>query len=294
MDHMARALQLAARALGTSSPNPAVGAVLVRDGRVVGEGWTQPPGQAHAEVVALASAGGQARGAALYVTLEPCAHQGRTPPCVEAIIAAGVREVHMATLDPSPWVAGGGRAALEAAGLRTTVGALEGEARRLNEGYLTWVIRGRPLVSATYAMRLDGTIAPPGATGTLGEPARRELERLIARADRATVGLGSLPTDDPDLTGLGRAGVTSLIVECDAADLAHLLASRLVDKLVAFITPTAGPPTRGVGVEPAPAQPLAAGATTGGTAIPLHDLRYERLGADLMVVGYTAPCSPAS
>src|ERR1051326_1052128 len=123
MDFMARALQLASRALGTCSPNPAVGAVLVRDGVVVGEGATQPPGQAHAEVVALRAAGSQARGASLYVTLEPCAHFGRTAPCADALIEAGVADVHVATLDPSPWVSGRGVAALEQAGIRVRVGA---------------------------------------------------------------------------------------------------------------------------------------------------------------------------
>src|SRR5215212_2385454 len=111
MDYMARALQLASRALGTCSPNPAVGAVLVRDGDVIGEGSTQPPGQAHAEVVAIRAAGADARGSTLYVTLEPCAHVGRTAPCTDAILAAGVADVHVAMIDPSPWVDGRGRAA---------------------------------------------------------------------------------------------------------------------------------------------------------------------------------------
>ena len=108
MDYMARALQLASRALGTCSPNPAVGAILVRDGQVVGEGATQPPGEAHAEIVALRTAGPLARGSTLYVTLEPCAHYGRTPPCADALVAAGIAEAHVAMLDPSPWVNGHG------------------------------------------------------------------------------------------------------------------------------------------------------------------------------------------
>ena len=116
MDYMARALQLASRALGSVSPNPAVGAVLVRDGQIVGEGATQPPGEAHAEIVALRAAGPLARQSTLYVTLEPCAHYGRTPPCADAIVAAGVAEAHVAMLDPSPWVNGNGIATLEQAG----------------------------------------------------------------------------------------------------------------------------------------------------------------------------------
>ena len=118
MDYMARALQLASRALGSVSPNPAVGAVLVRDGQIVGEGATQPPGAAHAEIVALRAAGPLARHSTLYVTLEPCAHFGRTPPCADALVAAGIAEAHVATLDPSPWVNGSGIAALEQAGIR--------------------------------------------------------------------------------------------------------------------------------------------------------------------------------
>src|SRR5262245_17969061 len=147
MDYMARALQLASRALGSVSPNPAVGAVLVRDGQIVGEGATQPPGEAHAEIVALRAAGSLARGSTLYVTLEPCAHYGRTPPCADALVAAGVAEAYVAMRDPSPWVNGHGVAALERAGVRVRRGSHEEEARRLNEAYLSWLIRGRPLVT---------------------------------------------------------------------------------------------------------------------------------------------------
>src|SRR5579871_4023391 len=121
VDYMARALELAERALAWCSPNPAVGAVLVRDGKVVGEGYTQPAGHEHAEVTALAAAGGAARGASLYVTLEPCSHWGRTPPCTDALIAAGVQQVHVAMRDPSPWVDGGGLRALQEAGIAVTV-----------------------------------------------------------------------------------------------------------------------------------------------------------------------------
>ncbi len=281
MDKMARALQLAARALGTTSPNPAVGAVLVRDGSVVGEGWTQPPGHDHAEVVALQQAGKRARGAVMYVTLEPCAHQGRTPPCADAIVASGVAQVNIATLDPSPWVNGAGRAVLDAAGIRTTLGTLESEARRLNEGYWTWITRGRPLVSAVYQMGLDGLMIEPAAGWMLDEAARRELEQLKTRADRALVGLGSLRSHDPDLTGLGREGVTSLVVQCGARDLRRLLDQGLADKLVAFVTPRVR------------AGQTIAGATS-ATARPatVRNLSYERFGADLLIVGYTGTCSP--
>src|SRR5690348_13569221 len=126
---MARALELAERALGISSPNPAVGAVLVKDGRIIGEGWTQPPGQAHAEIVALEQAGDAAEGATMYVTLEPCCHFGRTPPCTDANLRARVHDVHMAVIDPNPQVAGKGRLQLHQAGVRTSLGEYEREAR---------------------------------------------------------------------------------------------------------------------------------------------------------------------
>lgn len=280
MDYMARALHLAARALGSSSPNPAVGAVLVKGGRVVGEGWTQPPGQSHAEIVALGQAGEQARGAVMYVTLEPCPHHGRTPPCVDAIIQAGVAQVHLAMVDPSPWVDGTGKAALERAGIRTVVGALEREARRLNEGYLKWVSARRPFVTAVYALTLDGSIAEGDLAASLGESARAELDRLKTRVDRATAETETLLRDDPGLAGLGGAGVTSLLVECGSADLARLLAAELVDKLVVFVTPRL---RRSPSVLPS-----ASGQLT------LRDVTYERVGDDLMAVGYTQTCSAAS
>jgi diaminohydroxyphosphoribosylaminopyrimidine deaminase / 5-amino-6-(5-phosphoribosylamino)uracil reductase len=284
MEYMARALHLAARALGKSSPNPAVGAVLAKDGRVVGEGWTQPPGQAHAEVVALSQAGDAARGATLYVTLEPCPHHGRTPPCVDALIAAGVARVEMAMIDPSPWVNGAGRAGLERAGIRTAVGTCESEARRLAEGYLAWVATGRPLVTAVYAMTLDGAIAGDAPCAWLGPVARAELERLRSRADRRQVGVGSLLDEDPGLKRLGSAGVTSLLVEAGPADLAALLASGTADKVVAFIISELGG-RPGSGAVTGPPLPL---------PVRLRDVSQERLGEDLMVVGYVRSCSPAS
>jgi diaminohydroxyphosphoribosylaminopyrimidine deaminase / 5-amino-6-(5-phosphoribosylamino)uracil reductase len=150
VDFMARALELAERALGISSPNPAVGAVLVKDGRIVGEGWTQPPGQAHAEIVALEQAGDAADGATMYVTLEPCCHFGRTPPCTDALIQARVQAVHMAVIDPNPLVAGGGRRQLEKADIHTELGEYGREARHLNEGYFKFITRGLPFVAAKW------------------------------------------------------------------------------------------------------------------------------------------------
>src|SRR5581483_11374432 len=199
---MARALELAERALGLSSPNPAVGAVLVKDGRIVGEGWTQPPGQAHAEIVALEQAGEAAAGATMYVTLEPCCHVGRTPPCTDALIRARVRAVHMAIIDPNPLVAGGGRRQLDKAGIRTVLGEYEREAQRLNEGYFKFITRGLPFVAAKWAMTLDGKIATRTGSSfwVTGEAARARVARLRALSDAILVGVGTVLADDPQLT----------------------------------------------------------------------------------------------
>ncbi|MBI1885738.1 MAG: bifunctional diaminohydroxyphosphoribosylaminopyrimidine deaminase/5-amino-6-(5-phosphoribosylamino)uracil reductase RibD [Chloroflexi bacterium] len=199
---MARALRLARRVLGTTSPNPAVGAVVVRDGRIVGEGATQPPPGPHAEVVALSRAGEAARGGALYVSLEPCCHQGRTPPCVDAILEAGVSEVHIAMLDPDPSVNGGGRAALEAAGLKVTVGEGEEAARRLLEAYVKHRLARLPFVIAKFAASLDGRIAAASGDSrwVAGPQARAWAHRLRTRIDAIMVGSGTVVIDDPLLT----------------------------------------------------------------------------------------------
>lgn len=199
---MARALDLAEQAKGFCNPNPAVGAVLVRDGRIVGEGFTQPRGQAHAEVMALEQAGAEARGATLYVTLEPCAHQGLTGPCTARVIAAGVGAVRCAMLDPSPWVDGRGQRELQAHGISVAVGERGAAARRLNEDYLHWVKSGRPFVTAKWAMTLDGKIATrTGASRWISGPAARALVgRMRARSDAVIVGIGTVLADDPSLT----------------------------------------------------------------------------------------------
>ncbi len=199
---MARALELGELARGSTGNNPAVGAVVVRDGRIVGEGYTQPPGEAHAEVMALRQAGEAARGATMYVTLEPCCHHGRTPPCTDALLRAGVAEVHMAVLDPNPLVSGGGRATLEAAGVRTLLGERESEARRSMEAWLTYMRKGRPMVTAKYAMTLDGRIAT--ATGEskwiTGPAARQMAHKLRADSGAVLVGVNTVVADDPQLT----------------------------------------------------------------------------------------------
>ena len=209
-DFMALALRLAARARGRTSPNPMVGAVVVKDGRVVGQGFHPKAGEPHAEVFALREAGERARGAILYVTLEPCSHYGRTPPCVDAIIKAGIAEVHMAMIDPNPRVAGRGKQILEAAGIRVVVGEREAEARRLNETYIHWITTRRPFVIAKFAMSLDGKIATStgDARWITGPQARRRVHEVRNEVDAILVGVNTVITDDPRLTTrLDRADV---------------------------------------------------------------------------------------
>ena len=201
MDPVRRALALARQA-GPVSPNPAVGAVLLRDGRIVGEGFTQPPGGPHAEVVALEQAGEAARGATLYVSLEPCCHQGRTPPCTRAIIAAGVAAVHFPILDPDPQVRGRGRDELVAAGIAVHVGEGEEEARRLNEAYIKQRTTGLPFVIAKFAASLDGRIAAPsGESRWISGPEAREWAHgLRTEVDAILCGANTIVMDDPQLT----------------------------------------------------------------------------------------------
>lgn len=199
---MRRALDLAERARGLTSPNPMVGAVVVRDGAIVGEGFHRRAGAAHAEVEALDAAGPRARGATLYVTLEPCVHHGRTPPCAPRVLAAGLARVVVGLRDPNPCVAGGGLAALRAAGLELTVGVLAGEAERQNRVFLTAMRAGRPHVTLKVAMTLDGKVADiRGASRWItGEAARAEGHRLRRESDAVLVGVGTVLADDPELT----------------------------------------------------------------------------------------------
>ena len=200
--YMKTALRLAARGAGRVSPNPMVGAVVVRRGEIVGRGYHRRLGGPHGEVEALRDAGEKARGATLYVTLEPCNHQGRTPPCTQAVLEGGVHRVVIATLDPNPQVTGGGAAHLAAQGLKVEIGLLEAEARRLNAAWFKWVTTGLPLVIAKAACSLDGRIAT--ATGhsqwLTGEAARNFGHRLRHRTDAILVGLGTVLADDPQLT----------------------------------------------------------------------------------------------
>ena len=199
---MVRALGLAWDAVGRTSPNPPVGAVVVRNGHVVGEGSTQRAGQAHAEVVALRQAGDLARGATLYVTLEPCSHHGRTPPCTDAIISAGVAEVRASIVDVNPRVSGAGLDRLREAGIAVHTGEGRHEAEELAAPHAKLVTTGRPLVTAKFAMSLDGKIATRTGDSkwiTSGE-SRRYVHELRARSDAIMVGIGTVIADDPQLT----------------------------------------------------------------------------------------------
>lgn len=203
VDHsmMARALQLAEQGLWTTSPNPRVGCVLLREGWIVGEGWHEKAGQPHAEVHALRAAGPKARGATAYVTLEPCSHHGRTPPCAEALIAAGVSRVVVAMVDPNPLVAGKGLALLQTAGIATAQGLLENEARELNIGFVARMTRGRPWLRLKTAASLDGKTALNNGVSQwiTGPEARRDGHRWRARACAILTGIGTVRDDDPQL-----------------------------------------------------------------------------------------------
>lgn len=201
-EYMRLALEEADRALGTTSPNPAVGAVVVLDGAVVGRGHTQPPGGPHAEVMALREAGERVRGATMYVTLEPCAHHGRTPPCADALVAAGIAEVRYAIEDPDPHVCGRGRAQLEAAGVRVKVGDGALESARLLEGYLKHRRTGLPAVVVKFAASLDGRIAAAsGDSRWVSGPATLDWAHANRpKLDAIIVGSGTIVIDDPQLT----------------------------------------------------------------------------------------------
>jgi diaminohydroxyphosphoribosylaminopyrimidine deaminase / 5-amino-6-(5-phosphoribosylamino)uracil reductase len=200
--YLERALGLAERGRGLTSPNPLVGAVVVGEGRILGQGFHEGPGRPHAEIVALEEAGEGARGATLYTTLEPCDHFGRTPPCTRAIVRAGVARVVSAMGDPNPVVGGRGFAALEAAGIEVRTGVLAHDAMRLNEAYVKHIRTGLPFVTWKMAASLDGKVASRDGTSRwiTGEAARADVHRLRAAADAIIVGAGTALVDDPSLT----------------------------------------------------------------------------------------------
>jgi diaminohydroxyphosphoribosylaminopyrimidine deaminase/5-amino-6-(5-phosphoribosylamino)uracil reductase len=270
---LARALELAERGRGTTHPNPVVGAVVVADGEVAGEGWHERKGGPHAEVVALEAAGERARGSTLYVTMEPCAHHGDTPPCVDAVLAAGVARVVAGSLDPNP-KAGGGLERLREGGLDVEL-VDSFEARAQNEAWRTWVATGRPFVTYKAAMTLDGRLTVPGERWVSGEASRRLVHELRAAADAVAVGMGTVHADDPrldardvgavrqprrlafgkgplpegselelrtgelveELTALGADGVQSLLLEGGPTLAASFFRADLVDKLLLFVAP---------------------------------------------------------
>lgn len=271
---MAAALRLARRGLGNVWPNPAVGCVLVRDGAVVGRGWTQPGGRPHAETEALRRAGEAARGATAYVTLEPCSHHGKTPPCADALIAAGIRRCVVAVGDTDPRVSGQGIARLRAAGITVDTGLLEAEAQRLNAGFFSRIERGRPLVTLKLASTLDGRIAL--ATGEskwiTGPEARALVHRLRAENDAVLTGAGTVAADDPELTcrlpgGTPRPGVR-VVMSTNGLDADCKLAR--VDEAPTWVI--GGPAPEGVERiacigRPGPAEALAALAERGITRV---------------------------
>jgi diaminohydroxyphosphoribosylaminopyrimidine deaminase/5-amino-6-(5-phosphoribosylamino)uracil reductase len=275
--HLERALELAENGRGKTGTNPIVGAVVVADGDVVGEGWHERKGEAHAEVAALAAAGDRARGATVYVTLEPCAHSGDTPPCADALIAAGVGRVVAGQRDPNPRVEGGGLEKLTAAGIEVELAGEEQgfRCRQQIEEWRTWVTLGRPFVTYKVAVTLDGRVTVPGARWVSGEESRRLVHLLRASSDAVAVGMGTVRWDDPrldardvpvvrqprrlafgrgplpdgselelrsgplreELEALAADGVQSLLLEGGPTLAAAFLDQDLVDKLLVFVAP---------------------------------------------------------
>ncbi len=218
IEFMRIALELAQKGHGSTSPNPMVGAVIVRDGKIVGSGWHMRAGSDHAEVIALREAGGLARGATLYVTMEPCCHHGKTPPCSDAVIRGGIRRVVAAMTDPNPQVCGRGFEQLRRHDIEIVSGVLEADARRLNETYLTWIVTGRPFVTLKLAITLDGKIAARDGSSKwiTGPEARGRVHQLRAWSDAVMVGSGTVLADDPQLTVREAEGHDPLRVVLDS------------------------------------------------------------------------------
>jgi diaminohydroxyphosphoribosylaminopyrimidine deaminase/5-amino-6-(5-phosphoribosylamino)uracil reductase len=299
-----RALDLAERGRGTTHPNPVVGAVVVRDGDVVGEGWHERAGAPHAEVVALQRAGERARGATLYVTLAPCSRHGRTPPCADAVIEAGIARVVVGADDPTQE----GLDLLRESGVEVEL-MDSFEARRQNEAWLTWAALGRPFVTYKVAVSLDGRVTVPGSRWVSGEESRQLVHELRAGSDAVAVGMGTFRADQPELTArgvavmrqprrlvfgsgpvpdgfelvsapladalqaLGADGVQSLLLEGGPALATAFLRAGLVDKLLVFVAPVvsgAGPRFLGDLEEP----------------VRLHRLQARRVGEDVLLAAY--------
>ena len=274
--NMRRALNLARQAAGRTSPNPMVGAIVVKDGKVVGEGCHLCAGTPHAEVHALAAAGEAARGATVYVTLEPCCHHGRTGPCADALINAGVKKVVAAMTDPNPKVAGGGLARLRAAGIEVVEGVLAAEAALLNEAFIKWVSTEMPFGLMKTAMTLDGKIATRTGQSRwiTGEAARAMVHRLRDQCDAILVGVGTVMADDPELTARlpSGDGKNPLRVIVDSAARTPLTARVVADGKA---------PTLFAVAEEAPADRLQALRAAGCEVLPLP---RGRTGVDLRLL----------
>jgi diaminohydroxyphosphoribosylaminopyrimidine deaminase/5-amino-6-(5-phosphoribosylamino)uracil reductase len=310
---LARARELAERGRGTTSPNPVVGAVLVAGGEVVGEGWHERRGEPHAEAHALRTAGERARGATLYVTLEPCSHHGQTPPCADALIEAGVARVVAGQIDPSPKVAGAGLERSRAAGVEVEVAEDEEgfRCRRQLEAWRTWATLGRPFVTYKAAATLDGRVTVPGERWVTGDESRRLVHELRAASDAVAVGMGTVRADAPrldardvpvhrqprrlafgagplpeeselelrggalgdELAALAGDGVQSLLLEGGPTLATAFLEAGLVDKLLVFVAPTLS----GDG-------PRLLGELAG--PVPLARLTARPVGPDLLLEAY--------
>jgi diaminohydroxyphosphoribosylaminopyrimidine deaminase/5-amino-6-(5-phosphoribosylamino)uracil reductase len=310
---IARAVELAERGRGKTYPNPLVGAVVVRGGEVVGEGWHERHGGPHAEVNALRAAGDRARGATLYVSLEPCTHHGTTPPCVDAILEAGVGRVVVGVRDPNPTVTGGGVERLREGGVdvEVVVGEPAQRARDLNAGYLSVHERGRPWVIYKAAVTLDGRMTVPGQRWVSGEESRRRVHELRAWVDAVAVGTGTARADAPrldargvdapkqprriafgrgplpegselelrsgplddELRALAQEGVQTLLLEGGATLAASFFGADLIDKLLVFVAPTLA--GDGPGLVAGLASPLA-----------LRRLGSEQVGEDVLLEAY--------
>jgi diaminohydroxyphosphoribosylaminopyrimidine deaminase/5-amino-6-(5-phosphoribosylamino)uracil reductase len=307
-DFLARALELAERGRGTTHPNPVAGAVLVAGGEIVGEGWHERAGGPHAEIVALQEAGERARGATLYVTMEPCSHHGRTGPCTAALVEAGVARVVAGALDPNPRV--GGVGALRAAGVDVEV-VDSFEARRRNEAWRRWIADGRPFVTYKAAVTLDGRVTVPGSRWISGEESRRRVHELRAASDAVAVGMGTVRADAPrldareveltrqprrlafgggplpegselelrtgplgeELEALAAEGVQSLLLEGGPTLATAFLEEDLVDRLLLFVAPrVSGSGPSAIGALAAPRE--------------LRHLAVERIGGDVLLSGY--------
>jgi diaminohydroxyphosphoribosylaminopyrimidine deaminase/5-amino-6-(5-phosphoribosylamino)uracil reductase len=265
--HMARALELARRGLWSTDPNPRVGCVIADGDRVIGEGWHERAGGPHAEIMALAAAGPAARGATAYVTLEPCCHHGRTPPCADALIAAGIGRVVYAARDPNPRVDGGGLARLSAAGIAVQGGVLERESRDLNPGFIARMTRGRPWVTVKLAASLDGGTALPGGASRwiTGEAAREDVQRLRARSSAVLTGSGTVLSDDPRLdVRLPGASRQPLRVVLDSKLRTPPTARILSPPGEALILCTAEDPARGAALRAAGAEVATVATAAGG------------------------------